>query len=179
MMAERRTLPHKDRAHLLSRKEKGTMLIRDSETWTESGGLVSPRLLPQEPKTGNVEKRGTLPLRVQAHLLRPLKEAGTEEPQLGTGTHPQKKPNLKAEIKEASDIPHQRWNESLHIPHLAEEEIDRVTKRKTRHLCLRGEREETTCHKSNRWLLGLPRNALHHDSTRTHNAHILPVRDEE
>lgn len=141
------------------------MLIRDSETWRESGDLAPPHLLPQEPKTRNVEKRGTRPLRVQAHLLRPLRE-------VGTGTPLQKKPNLRAEIEEASDTP-------LHIPRLAKEETDRATERKMRHLCLRGGKEGTTCHRSNRWLLDLHRNALHHDSTRTHNAHDLPARDEE
>lgn len=179
MKAERCTLPHKDKAHLLSLKEKGMMLIRDSQSWTKSRGLATPHLLPSELKTGNVEKRDTLPLRVQALLLRPPREARTEEPRVGTGTHPRRKPNLRAEIEEASDIPHQSWNESLHIPHLAEEEIDKVTERKTRHLCLRGKKEGTTFHKSNRLLLGLHRNALHHDSTRTHNLHALPVRDEE
>lgn len=168
MKAGRRTLPHKDRAHLLIPREKGTMLIRDSETWRESGDLATPRLLPQEPKTGNVEKRGTRPLKAQAHLLRPLREAGT-------GTPLQKKPNLRAEIEEASDTPHQSWNESLHIPRLAEEETDRATERKVRHLCLREGKEGTTCHRSNRRLLDLHRNALHHDSTRTHNAHDLPA----
>lgn len=149
------------------------MLIRESED------LATPRLLPQEPKTGNVEKRGTLPLGVQAHLPHPRREAGTEEPQVGTSTRLQKKPNLRAEIKEASDTPHQSWTESLHLPLLAEEETDQVTERKMRHLCLRGGKEGMTCHRSNRRLLDLHRNVLHHDSTRTHNAHALPAPDEE
>lgn len=35
------------------------------------------------------------------------------------------------------------------------------------------------CHRSNRRLLDLHRNALHHDSIRTHNAHDLPAQDEQ
>lgn len=63
-----------------------------------------------------------------------------------------------------SDTAHRTWSEN---PHLAEDGIDRVTRR------------ERKCHSSGTLHLGPRRNAPHHDSTRIQHAPVLPARDEE
>lgn len=126
---------------------------------------------------GNVVKRGTLPLRLPAPLFLPLRESWTEQLRLGKGTCLQEKANLRAEVEEVSDIHHQSWNKSRHFLHLAEEEIDRVTKGKRHRLCLQEKKEGLTPLRLNKQLLGLPQNALHQDNTRTLNVHFPQVQD--